>query len=163
MTSKEPPRLALALLHRFGPDNEALAGDLVEEFQRRRSRLWLWRQVIAAIAIATFRSRPLEIRPLHLVDKRITPLRVIEKNLRPIHNINLSGSPLPGIGGLSIIIVVLFATVMQPALWTLAMIALVAGVACGFVKIKLRQAVASRAKAHDLHIFEGRSSPTATP
>jgi hypothetical protein len=154
MTSLEPPRLALTLLRWCGPDNDALTGDLVEEFRHRRSRAWLWRQVIAAIAIAAFRRQPLEIRPLHLVDQRITPLRVIETTLRPIHNINLSGSPLPGIGGLSIIIVVLFATVMQPALWSLAMIAVVAGIACGFVRIKLRRA--PRAEARELHIFEGR-------
>jgi mannose-6-phosphate isomerase-like protein (cupin superfamily) len=42
--------LAVALLERFAP-NDALLGDVTEEFSRGRSRLWLWRQVTVAIAI----------------------------------------------------------------------------------------------------------------
>lgn len=139
MTSLEPPRLALALLHRFGPDNEALAGDLVEEFQHRRSRLWLWRQILAAIVIAGFR-RPQEIRPLHLVDQRITPLRTLQsRTLVPFTSLNLTASPIHGFGGLSIVFIVMFATIVQPALWTLAMIAVLLGVICGVTLIKFRR------------------------
>jgi non-heme chloroperoxidase len=35
----------------FGSDNEALCGDLLEEFQLGRSAAWYWRQVFAAIVI----------------------------------------------------------------------------------------------------------------
>ena len=35
----------------FGSDNEALSGDLLEEFQLGRSTKWYWRQVVAAIVI----------------------------------------------------------------------------------------------------------------
>jgi len=34
----------------FGSDNEALSGDLLEEFQLGRSALWYWRQAMAAVA-----------------------------------------------------------------------------------------------------------------
>lgn len=52
MTGREPPRLALALLARFAPDSAPLAGDLIEEFNRRQSRSWFWWQVLAVIVAA---------------------------------------------------------------------------------------------------------------
>jgi hypothetical protein len=44
----EPPRLAAALLHHL-LRSDSLAGDLAEEFARGQSRIWYWRQVLAAI------------------------------------------------------------------------------------------------------------------
>lgn len=44
----EPPRLAAAVLHQL-LGSGSLAGDLAEEFARRQSRMWYWRQVLAAI------------------------------------------------------------------------------------------------------------------
>lgn len=58
MTPHEPPRLAVAILERFLPDNEPLAGDLLEA-SRTRSRAWLWCQVLLAVAgrtVAGFRD-----------------------------------------------------------------------------------------------------------
>ncbi|TAM81536.1 MAG: hypothetical protein EPN47_12340 [Acidobacteria bacterium] len=51
MTKSKPPALAAWMLEhmQWGGKNEALAGDLLEEFQRRRSASWYWRQVIGAI------------------------------------------------------------------------------------------------------------------
>jgi len=46
-----PPRLAMLLLDRLAPPDEELAGDLVEEYQSGRSRVWFWRQAVTAIAI----------------------------------------------------------------------------------------------------------------
>jgi hypothetical protein len=40
------------LLERFLPHNPALAGDLAEEYQRRGSWFWYWRQAFSALAIA---------------------------------------------------------------------------------------------------------------
>jgi hypothetical protein len=48
MTARGPSRLALAILDVFVPDNAPLQGDLLEEFEIRRSQRWLWRQVIGA-------------------------------------------------------------------------------------------------------------------
>jgi hypothetical protein len=42
------PSVAVALLQLFCRD-EALAGDILEEFERRQSRAWLWRQVAVAV------------------------------------------------------------------------------------------------------------------
>lgn len=51
MTQSKPPALASWMLDHllWGGRNEALAGDLVEEFQRRHSKAWYWRQVLGAI------------------------------------------------------------------------------------------------------------------
>jgi hypothetical protein len=48
MTARGPSRLALAILDFFVPDTAPLKGDLLEEFEARRSQGWLWRQVIGA-------------------------------------------------------------------------------------------------------------------
>jgi hypothetical protein len=45
----KPPRLAAALLNHL-LRSDSLAGDLAEEFARGQSRIWYWRQVLAAIS-----------------------------------------------------------------------------------------------------------------
>jgi hypothetical protein len=52
MKSRRPPRLAVALLERFVPDNEPLTGDLLEGW-RERSDAWFWRQVLLAVLVRT--------------------------------------------------------------------------------------------------------------
>ena len=53
MKSLQPPALATWLLEHvhFSNTDEALAGDLLEEFRRRRSVAWYWRQVLVAILV----------------------------------------------------------------------------------------------------------------
>jgi hypothetical protein len=54
MTERMPPRSALWLLKHFASARyrESLAGDLIEQYARGRSRGWCWRQVLAAMALA---------------------------------------------------------------------------------------------------------------
>jgi len=49
---RDAPGFAIALMDHFGvtASNEALAGDLLEEFHSGRSRLWFWRQALVATA-----------------------------------------------------------------------------------------------------------------
>jgi len=49
--NKPAPRLATWLLIRFssGPQGEAIAGDLMEQYAAHPSRRWYWRQVLSAI------------------------------------------------------------------------------------------------------------------
>jgi hypothetical protein len=49
--SVRPPRLATWLLTRFslGAHGEAIAGDLLEQYEARPRRLWYWRQVLSAV------------------------------------------------------------------------------------------------------------------
>jgi len=58
MTLLQPPRLATSLLKRLGRSDghETLIGDLWEEYQRRRSPRWYWRQVLLAMAVGCFQE-----------------------------------------------------------------------------------------------------------
>ncbi len=53
MRRTEPPSLATWLLEHWmpGDGNDALAGDLIEEFRAGRTSSWYWRQVSSVIAI----------------------------------------------------------------------------------------------------------------
>ena len=59
---RKTPALATALLLRFGPQDDSFVGDLAEEYSGGRSRAWFWRQVLAAIALASVRQ--IEAHPL---------------------------------------------------------------------------------------------------
>ena len=50
MSPRRPPRLATALLCRLTRPTETVLGDLLEQFEGGKSRLWYWRQVIGLIA-----------------------------------------------------------------------------------------------------------------
>jgi hypothetical protein len=157
MTSIAPPRLAVVLLRRHLSHNEPLVGDLLEEFDRRQSRLWLWWQVIAAIVVTTFR-RPDEVRPLHLVDERSTPLLPRPSAALPGRvNVNggvvLTASPIRGVGGLGIAALLLVMTLIRPATWSFALLALGAGLLFGVARIlytRRRSAIEDRARTHVL-------------
>lgn len=139
MTGQQPPRLALAVLERFVPDSASLAGDLVEGFQRRRSRGWLWWQVLAAIARARFK-RPDEIRPLRLVD--LQPGDAQERSRRMslrFGPVNLTASPVYGVGGLGLVALVLLVTVVAPAAWWVLLVAALGGVVLGLAMIALHR------------------------
>jgi hypothetical protein len=53
MKAKDPPTIATWMLEHLtlGRKNEALAGDLLEEFRRGRAATWYWRQVLVAIVV----------------------------------------------------------------------------------------------------------------
>ena len=51
MRPMQPPTAATWLLNKFGCTNDALKGDLVEEYGQGRSIAWYWRQVLVAIAV----------------------------------------------------------------------------------------------------------------
>lgn len=53
MTAKDsnPPRLAIWLLRRALPGNDALTGDLIEQFYEGRTSVWFWRQALIALAM----------------------------------------------------------------------------------------------------------------
>jgi hypothetical protein len=58
MTPMPPPFLATWLLEHLipGPRNEALAGDLLEEFSGGRPASWYWRQALAVLLLACSRQ-----------------------------------------------------------------------------------------------------------
>jgi hypothetical protein len=138
MTRRLAPRLPIALLERLVPDSAPLAGDLVEEFARRQSVAWLWWQVIVAIA-ALLVEQPAEIRPLRLVDGQ--PLDAMERTRewnRRFRNVNLSASPVPGVGGLGLLVLCVLVTFVMPGAWWGLLGSTIAGVALGFLLIARR-------------------------
>jgi hypothetical protein len=68
VTARIPPRLASWVLDHFGTRyrSESLAGDLFEEYQQGHSRLWYWKQVIAAVFAACARPMKVNVRLLLL-------------------------------------------------------------------------------------------------
>lgn len=134
-------RLALWLLGRFVPDSEPLAGDLVEELDGRRSRLWFWWQVGAAIAAAVL-SRGVEIRPLRLVE--LQPADAAERSRRlrlRFPAANLAASPVAGVGGIGLVIFAGLVTIFAPVVWFLLLASAVAGVGLGIIIIARRGGV----------------------
>jgi hypothetical protein len=71
----KPPSLAMAILMRLGPREEPLVGDLVEEYTTGRSRLWFWRQALAAVAAGTIRG--IRRQPLRTVGAMTTGWAVL--------------------------------------------------------------------------------------
>ena len=124
MNSPRPPRLALYVLRAFRVDDESLVGDIVEEFGARRSYLWLWRQVLGAVLAGPEARR--RTGPLGLCDARFA-----QSFLRPTPRreprINLSGGPVPGIGGLSVLALVFHVALVSPQLLWLPVFGVTAG------------------------------------
>jgi hypothetical protein len=138
MTRHAMPRFALALLERFVPDSEALAGDLIEEFERSESGTWLWYQVLAAI-VTNLSGRSHTIRPLRLVD--VQPSDAVERSDR-MHRrdraISLSASPLPSVGGLGLASTVMFVTHLVPHAWWVVIAPASGGLLLGVAMIAMR-------------------------
>ena len=141
MTRRRPPRLALALLERLVADSEPLAGDLVEAFEGHPSALWFWWQAAAAVAASWF-GRDVEIRPLHLVD--LQPADALERSRRlslRFHPVNLTASPVSGMGGLGLVILCGLLTIFMPAMWWLLLGSVLAGAGLAAVVIAMRDPV----------------------
>jgi len=58
MTQKQPPKLAVWMLRHFGSgsDNNALLGDLAEQYGEKNSALWYWRQTLGGIVVSFFKE-----------------------------------------------------------------------------------------------------------
>ncbi len=135
MTPRPVPRVALWLLERSLASEEALAGDLVEEYARGRTRWWLWRQVIGAVAAAIGRPAG-DIRPLRLLDAQ--PLDAMTRTLafhRRERPVSLNANPTTQCGGLSVVVLGGIMTATAPFMWVLLAAALVTGMVCGAVLI----------------------------
>lgn len=137
MRHRTPPRLAVAFLTRFGPNDDGLVGDLIEEFEAGRSRLWFWKQVMLA-AFGETRRPDREIRPLRLVDDH-PPLGFIGSRVKAMpparRTVNLTASPLAGIGGLGLATLALLITWIVPEVWWIAGASMFAGAAAGLVLV----------------------------
>lgn len=156
MTVFRPSRFALWVLRRCGVHNESLVGDLIEEYGARRSRLWLWRQVVGAILARPepgSHTGPLGIADACIVRSapgtgcrerpriyvggdrgRTAPAsREPARGRRP--RIDLSGGPVPGVGGLTTLALVFQVTLVSPQLLWLPVFGLAVGSIVGLVLV----------------------------
>ncbi len=143
MTAPKPPRLAEALLGRLALDNEPLAGDIIEEFRRRNSRPWLWRQLIAALVMqALYAPHPpvaLNLTPTDPVVAEWLMWRRLTEDKKK--QVSLTGSGVEGIGGLTMVILGFLMSTVIPAIWWFVFGGIVAGIALGVTLVKLQTTV----------------------
>jgi hypothetical protein len=131
-------RLALWMLERVARGNEPLVGDLVEECRTRPLRLTLWRELLHA-TMHRSNDTDLDAYPLRLSAARSVLPTERRSVSRPARTINLSGGPVPGIGGLSVIALASLLTAMNPHIWWLAAYSLLGGCLVGVVLATMRQ------------------------
>lgn len=149
MKSNHPPRPALALLRWFAGDNEPLVGDLIEQFAAGRSRAWFWRQTLHAIVFMP-RPRGSSLHPLHLGDDIEPPVSTALPR-----RVNISASPLPDVGGLGILVLILIVAMVRPEAWWMAVTALAGGVILGAILVLRRrhQSLSSAAASHCANVL----------
>ena len=141
MTRSQPSSLILALLRFVASGNEALAGDLIEEWRRGRPSRWFWRQLLVALVAASWASwRTHSAQPeiIHLIgdapfDRSSRSLDLIDPA-----TINLSGIKVRGIGGLGLLAAILLITIVIPQAWFLVLAGLTGGIIVGVATILRR-------------------------
>lgn len=133
MTRLQPSAVARALLRLLSSVDEPLAGDLLEEFHSGRSRLWLWRQLL--VGLATRRPPRPVASPLGLAPAEWVPIR----RLPDAWTVNLTASPVSGIGGLGIALLGALVTIVEPAAWFLPVSGVTGGVLLGIAMIALHR------------------------
>jgi hypothetical protein len=135
------PRLAHALLNRLALDNEPLAGDLAEEFHRRRSRLWLWQQLAYAfVRQALYAPHPPVALKLEHFDPVVAEW-MMQKRLEKKRRVNLTGTGVEGIGGLTMVILGFMVSMVVPAIWWFVVGSMIAGLLCGAALVKFQRQV----------------------
>ena len=125
-------RTALLLLRHLAHRNEPLAGDLLEEFGRGRSTVWLWGQIVLGLGLGQFRHRVPVSLNLTPVDPIVAEWLMDRALDRRAQRVNLSGTPVEGIGGLSLMILGFLMSTVVPAMWWFVVGGIAAGVALGF-------------------------------
>ena len=135
-----PPRLGAAILNRLADRNEALAGDLLEGFRIKQSRLWFWRELIGAIITGGFR-RSIEVRPIKLVEfPSLQPEHedFAAKRIR-LQTLGLSASPVSGVSGWTIVTLIMLISALEPALWVMLGMGMGVGIAIGIGRAVYRR------------------------
>lgn len=135
-----PPKLGAAILHRLADRNEALAGDILEGFQIKQSRLWFWRELVGAILTGAFR-RSIEVRPIKLVEFPSLPPAhedFAATRIR-LQTLGLGASPVSGISGWSIVTLIALISALEPALWVMLAMGMGVGIAVGIGRVIYRR------------------------
>ena len=140
MNRSQPSSLVLALLRFVESGNEALAGDLAEEWRAGRSRTWLWRQLIRAVVTTAWRKRASEEAVLGLVSATPFDRPGRTFNLIDPATMNLRGFRVRGVGGGGLLGIVMLITIVLPQAWFVVASGIAGGVIIGVVMIVRRHA-----------------------
>ena len=116
MTAHRSPRFAVAVLNWLHID-QSLIGDLLEEYESRGSRLWLWKQVLVAMFFG-LSGRAQETGPHRRRD--------VELSAAP------PGAPVGGVGLLALAVLI---AIVRPGAFWFAAIALAGGIVIGAAMI----------------------------
>ena len=121
--------LALWLLNHLAHRNEPLAGDLHEQFRVSGSVLWLWSQLLQAIALGSFRQAN---TPAALNLSQLDPvvLEWLVSSKLPPRRVTM-GSPGQGVGGLGMMLIGFLLSTVVPDVWYFVMGGIVGGVGLG--------------------------------
>ena len=131
MKSSLPARIALALLHQLAHRNEPLAGDLLEEYERRHSALWLWAQILLALALGSFCHKVPVALNLTPIDPAVAEWLMDRRLGRLQKKVNLTGTGVEGVGGLGLVMLGFLMSTVVPAIWWFVFGGILAGVALG--------------------------------
>ena len=121
--------LALWCLGRLAHRNEPLAGDLLEQFRNGRSVMWLWAQILFALAMGSFRQLRVPVA-LNLTPIDPVVAEWLASRKLPPRRVNLS-SPVEGVGGLGLMMMGFLLSTVVPDVWWFVMGGIVCGVALG--------------------------------
>lgn len=139
MTRSDPSRLAALLLRFVASEQDALAGDLVEEWRSGRSRSWFWWQLLRAVGFACAAKRKPAPAILALADLSIEGRRVPAFGLLDPAPMQLSGRRLRGVGGSGLLGTTLLITLVLPQAWFLVLFSLAGGVVIGIMLVRRRR------------------------
>ena len=121
--------IAIRLLNHLAHRNEPLAGDLLEQYRVRQSVLWLWSQLLFAIAMGSFRQAQV---PAALNLTQLDPVVVewLVSSKLPPRRVSM-GSPGQGVGGLGMMLIGLLLSTVVPDVWYFVMGGIIGGVGLG--------------------------------
>jgi hypothetical protein len=114
MTRSEPSWLAAWLLRFVASEQEALAGDLLEERRRGRSRSWFWWQLLLAVGLTCWAKRKPVPVVMALADLSIDDRHGPAFGLLDPAPMQLSGRRLRGVGGSGLLGTILLITLVLP-------------------------------------------------
>ena len=117
MNRSQPSSLVLALLRFVESENEALAGDLVEEWRAGRSRTWFWKQLVQAMFVTAWRRRTSQAEALRPVSAAPFERPGQRFDLIDPATMNLRGFRVRGVGGGGLLGIVMLITIVLPQAW----------------------------------------------
>ena len=138
MTQSDPTWLAARLLRFVATEQEALAGDLLEE-RRGRSRRWFWWQILRAVALTCWAKRKPAPVVVGLADRSADGRYRRAFGLLDPAPMLLSGQRLRGVGGSGLLGTILLITLVLPQAWFLVLFSLAGGVVIGIVLVRRRR------------------------